>query len=145
MTKDDLFCFHCCLESGPNCYLITNDLLRDFRRMWTPQLRAAFTHWQHARQINVNYDNVTHKLALITPRQYLTTVQEVDGTIFIPHHSVDEDTLRDSYTQRDLKDAVSIDESLRIPNTFLVIDPKSSKKRRKSFFQNHPLPDWGTV
>lgn len=139
MTQDDLFTLHCCLESGPHCYIVSNDLMRDHRSKWNDEQRPAFGHWQHARQINIHYDEVRNKLELVTPRQYLTVVQEVDGTLFIPHHNATEADVLSSHTRVDLKDSVSIDKHLRIPNSFLVINPE------KSFFQTQTMPSWGTI
>ena len=158
-TKDDLFSMYCCLESGPHCLLVSNDLLRDLRRMWRPALGPAFAHWQHMRQVNISYDEALHKLALITPRQYTTGVQKVDETIYIPHHAVTEEVLDTAYTRKDVDDIkVSVDSFYRIPNTFLVVSPKrynleedgSAGNRQNSdgqsdFFQNHPLPEWASL
>jgi len=139
MTDDDLFALHCCLESGPECYIVTNDLLRNHRRKWSDHLRPAFSQWQHARQIHVQYDRESNKMTLVTPRQYLTAVQEVDGTLYIPHQDTTEDVILNSHTQMDLKDGVTVDTHFRIPNTFLVINPE------KPFFRPQTLPEFGTV
>ena len=159
-TKDDLFSMYCCLESGPDCLLVSNDLLRDLRRSWRPALGPAFAHWQHMRQVHISYDDAMHKLALITPRQYATSVQKVDGTIYIPHHAVTEHILDTAHTTKDVDDEkVSVDSYYRIPNTFLVVSPKrqaleedgSAGKRQNSagqsddFFQKHPLPEWASL
>ena len=55
-----------------------------------------------------------------------------------------------SQTFPDLKDAVSIDRSLRMPDTFLVITPKHEtesdvSRPTRSFFETHQLPDWAIV
>lgn len=139
MTEDDLFTLHCALESGPDCFILTNDLMRDHRANCSDDLRPILAHWQHARQINVHFDRNLNKMSLVTPRQYLTTVQEIDGTLFIPHHNVTEEDMQNAHTRMDLKDGVSVDEHFRIPNSFLVINHGTS------FFQSQSLPPWGSI
>jgi len=139
MTKDDLFLIYCAFMSGPSCYIISNDLYRDAGEMVRFKLRSSFRFWQHARQIQLtSYDN---EVTLLAPRQYHTIVQEVDGSIFIPHLTHESKSKLE--VEQDLINATSIGELYEIPDTFLVINPpkhKQSHKENASFFSNHPLP-----